>query len=222
MENILRKILVSLISVALITACNSFSVPQETVAVSPTPTFVPLSISPSGAVEIESQQVFGKGTISQIAWSPDGTFIAAAGSAGIYFYDAYYGCDVTINDNAITGDGTLSEYGIYAEYYEDGSTGSINNNTISGFIYDGIYVYEVYDGAQLTVDENTVTGTGAATTDTGIYIDDYVEYGSTISINNNTIADCYDGIYADDSWEYGGWGDPAARDCDVLRRGSRA
>ena len=29
---------------------------------------------------------YGKGTISQIAWSPDGKFIVAGGSAGIRFY----------------------------------------------------------------------------------------------------------------------------------------
>ena len=123
---------------------------------------------------------------------------------GIYVYEAYEGAELTVDDNVVTGDGTTSEYGIYVDYVEDGSVGSISGNTVSGFIYDGIYFYELYDGSQLAIENNQITGLGGATpSDTGIYFDDYVDYGSVLSMNNNIIDGCYNGIYFDDYWEYG-------------------
>jgi hypothetical protein len=119
-------------------------------------------------------------------------------------YEVYEGCGLTIADNTVTGDGVSAASGIDVEYVEYGSTATITGNTISGFLYDGIYLYYVYT-SQIVVDDNTITGLGGGSpSDTGIYVDDYVEYGSTLSASNNTIAGCYDGIYFDDYWEYGG------------------
>jgi hypothetical protein len=123
---------------------------------------------------------------------------------GIYVYEAYEGAELSVNDNVVTGDGTTSEYGIYVDYVEDGSVGSISGNTLSGFLYDGIYFYELYDGSQLAIENNHITGLGGATpSDTGIYFSDYVDDGCMLSVSNNTISGCDDGIWFDYDFEYG-------------------
>ena len=59
----------------------------------PTPAVSPsaparLSILPPDSAKVEISQPLGKGTISGLAWSPDGTRIAISGSTGIRLYSA--------------------------------------------------------------------------------------------------------------------------------------
>ena len=45
-------------------------------------------ITPENVSQVEELMRLGEGTIEEIAWSPDGTMLAAAGSIGIHLYDS--------------------------------------------------------------------------------------------------------------------------------------
>lgn len=92
---------VSLLAFLILAACGSphpsevsptpLQIVHEPSLTAPTPVLpvpIPPSISPPDSAQIELLHEFGKGTISQIAWAPGGSFIAAGGSAGIRFYNA--------------------------------------------------------------------------------------------------------------------------------------
>ena len=82
----MKKIALFLTLIILLLACRPTPIisvtPSETEDIPPAPT-----LSTDGAGVPVSPQ-YGKGTISQIAWSPDGKFIVAGGSAGIHLYTA--------------------------------------------------------------------------------------------------------------------------------------
>ena len=46
------------------------------------------TITPENVSQVEELMRLGEGTIEEIAWSPDGTMLAAAGSIGIHLYDS--------------------------------------------------------------------------------------------------------------------------------------
>jgi len=50
--------------------------------------FQPQAISAANAASMEQLARWGKGTVNQIAYSPDGSLLAVASSIGIYLYDA--------------------------------------------------------------------------------------------------------------------------------------
>lgn len=114
-----------------------------------------------------------------------GNTVTGFGETGIYVYDVYDANSCVIDDNTLTGDGG-AERGVYVEYCQYGSPASISNNLIGDILYVGIYVYEVYDGASMTIDNNTISHVEALM-DTGVYVD-YAGCGSTLSINDNTIS----------------------------------
>ncbi|MCB9852366.1 MAG: right-handed parallel beta-helix repeat-containing protein [Phycisphaerales bacterium] len=164
------------------------------------------------------------------------TFEGDGTGSGMYFDDYFqYGTNVEINGNTIT---EFDDYGIHVnEVYENGGHCEVNNNTLTAAsggagttgIYweyiesgggsgevvgnvidlngsddDGIYFYKIDDGATLLVDDNSVTGYRRY----GLYFDDYIEYGATCLITNNTFeADPATGseygIYISDLVEYG-------------------
>jgi len=61
-----------------------------TPAATRTPTSAPslLSISPENASRVTQLARWGKGTVTQVAYSPDGRLLAVASSLGVYLYDA--------------------------------------------------------------------------------------------------------------------------------------
>ncbi|MBT3322688.1 MAG: hypothetical protein HN392_10435 [Anaerolineae bacterium] len=78
----------------LLSACQTKSSLPATPTPLPYPTalayIAPSPISPSilppDSIDIEISSLFGKGTVSQVIWSPDGRIIAVGGAAGIRFY----------------------------------------------------------------------------------------------------------------------------------------
>jgi WD40 repeat protein len=88
----MKKLVGLFVFLSLLSACSSSQNLVETQTESrPTlvfPTPMHPSISLTDAAEIHFEQEFGKGTISQIAWSPDGKVIVAGSSTGVHFYDA--------------------------------------------------------------------------------------------------------------------------------------
>ncbi|QDV89308.1 Alpha-agarase precursor [Phycisphaerae bacterium RAS2] len=130
---------------------------------------------------------------------------------GIYNDDCYYTSDITITNNTLTGISSGADYGIYVYETAEGSDGTVNNNTCTNFDYAGIYYeypsyeagvawingnsltalstgadygiysYEVYTG-QATYDGNTITNPDYC----GIMLE-YVDYGGSATISNNTV-----------------------------------
>src|SRR5262245_39917205 len=45
-------------------------------------------ITPDNAERVQQLAVLGRGTVQQLAWSPDGKALAVAGSLGVWLYDA--------------------------------------------------------------------------------------------------------------------------------------
>ncbi|MBT3337034.1 MAG: PQQ-binding-like beta-propeller repeat protein [Anaerolineae bacterium] len=99
----MRKIVFFFIFLVVLAACSSPTesseirvapaqdtpaAPSYPVATLALPTPIPPSVFPPDVASIEILKQFGIGIISQIAWSPDGKFIVASGSAGIHFHDA--------------------------------------------------------------------------------------------------------------------------------------
>lgn len=128
---------------------------------------------------------------------------------GIYIDELYEGgtsCHVN-NNNLTAAAGSTGAFGIYWEYIDDGGgAGEIIGNTIdlNGSDEDGIYFYTINDGATLRIEGNMVSGYRRY----GLYFDDYIEYGATCWITNNTFegdpATGSDyGIYVSDSVRYG-------------------
>lgn len=146
-------------------------------------------------------------------------------SYGVDVEYLYYGSDLTINRNTITGDGT-ADYGIYTYYYDEGCTGQINSNTITDVDYAGIYQEYIYYSI-VEVNNNTIEGNSSdygiyhyyceaslfdmlnnnvtGYDDYGLYVDDYLEYGGRYRFNGNTFLGdgTGDGMYFSDYFEYG-------------------
>ncbi|MCA9255889.1 MAG: hypothetical protein KDA33_09640, partial [Phycisphaerales bacterium] len=113
-----------------------------------------------------------------------------------------------VNGNTLTAaSGGVSAYGLYWSYIEDGGgAGEVTGNIVNmnGSDRDGLYFYFLDDGATLLVDGNTVTGYQRS----GLYFDDYIEYGATCRITNNTFqsdlaAGSPHGINISDTLRYG-------------------
>ena len=52
------------------------------------PTLTPQFITSASAAEVTQLAQWGRGTVNNLAWSPDGATFAVASSLGIYLYDA--------------------------------------------------------------------------------------------------------------------------------------
>lgn len=85
-----------------------------TPAATRTPTSAPslLSISPENASRVTQLARWGKGTVTQVAYSPDGRLLAVASSLGVYLYDAetleevrFIECDAWVYSVAFSPDG---------------------------------------------------------------------------------------------------------------------
>ena len=93
---------------------TSTPVPRPTATVPPSPTPVSPFTALQGEVGIQVSPPFGKGTISQLAWSEYGTIIAVSGSEGIRLYTAdtleeirFIPTDYLITSIAFSPDGTM-------------------------------------------------------------------------------------------------------------------
>ncbi|HPF37090.1 MAG TPA: right-handed parallel beta-helix repeat-containing protein [Phycisphaerae bacterium] len=113
-----------------------------------------------------------------------------------------------VSDNALTAaPGGVSAYGLYwSDIQDGGGAGEVTGNVINmnGADRDGLYFYFLDDGATLLVDGNSVTGYQRS----GLYFDDYIEYGATCLITNNTFqsdlaAGSPHGINISDTLRYG-------------------
>lgn len=82
------------------------TVPTDTPTPSSTSTPTPLPpqiLQPSNAEEIQPLARWGKGTIFQAAYSPDGRLLAVAGSLGIYLYDAQTLEELSLTETSFRG-----------------------------------------------------------------------------------------------------------------------
>ncbi len=93
-----------------------------TPAATRTPTSAPalLSISPENASRVTQLARWGKGTVNQVAYSPDGRLLAVASSLGAYLYDAetleevrFIESDAGVLSVAFSPDGTTLASGSY-------------------------------------------------------------------------------------------------------------
>ncbi len=108
---------------------------------------------------------------------------------GVYF-DYIIDSTVTIANNVIDNNG---DEGLYFpdDVYGD-TVISIENNSIVGNDYQGIYLDEIYDNTLINIQNNFIDNNG----DAGIYVDDYVYENARINIINNSIDGNEDeGIY---------------------------
>src|SRR5690606_3123157 len=114
-----------------------------------------------------------------------GNTITQFDSTGIYIYDLYEGGACIVSENILTAaPNTASAIGIYWDYIESGGgLGEVVGNTVNlnGGSSDGLYFYFIEEGAKLLVGSNQVTGYRG----NGLYFDDYIEYGASVTITNN-------------------------------------
>jgi hypothetical protein len=154
---------------------------------------------------------------------------------GIYWEYAEYGSHATTNGNTLTALSTGGSYGIEMDYVEYGSSYTCDGNVVTGYNNTGLYPYEIYEGSSATVTNNTATAhsdgadygvyndyvedgsslvfSGNSVTgygnqgggEYGFYSSSGAEYGSTLSIQNNTFtahsAGSEYGIYSDGAYE---------------------
>lgn len=104
-------------------------------------------------------------------------------------YLAYDGSNTTLSNNTFAAHATGAEEGIDISSEVDyGSMGLISNNVISGVKYYGIYINGVDDGSELQIVDNKITMIfPGATTQYGIYVSDYADYGSFQEISRNMV-----------------------------------
>ncbi|MCG8403756.1 MAG: right-handed parallel beta-helix repeat-containing protein [Phycisphaerales bacterium] len=113
-----------------------------------------------------------------------GNTISSFSENGIYANDMTNGASLTIANNVVTASpGGTGTYGIQTSNLENGSLIQIAGNTIdlNGSDKDGINAYYVASGSDVTVMDNRVRNYRRA----GLFVDDYVEYGSTFTVTNN-------------------------------------
>ena len=119
----MKKIIAFLTFFVLLVSCTPRTdappVVHETPTREPAPTLIPPtylapSVFPKDSVDIQISSPFGKGTISDLVWSPDGATIVVSGSTGIRFYAAdtleetrFIPADFLITSLAFNPDGKL-------------------------------------------------------------------------------------------------------------------
>lgn len=136
-----------------------------------------------------------------------GNTISSFSEIGIYAEEMTDGATLTISTNVVTASpGGTGTYGISTYNLENGSALEIADNTIdlNGSNYDGINVYNATNGSDATVTGNQVRNYRRA----GLFVDDYVEYGSSLTVTNNSFeadetSGSQYGIYFEDYVEYG-------------------
>ena len=76
-------------------------------------------ISPENAIKVTQLARWGKGPVSQVAFSPDGRLLAVASSLGVYIYDvqtleqrAFWETPARVNSVAFSPDGRLLAWGL--------------------------------------------------------------------------------------------------------------
>ncbi|MBI5762602.1 MAG: right-handed parallel beta-helix repeat-containing protein [Planctomycetes bacterium] len=126
---------------------------------------------------------------------------------GIYENYPYDGCTYLCENNTLDAlDATGSDYGIWVDYPEYGSSATINNNTVKDFNYCGFYNNGGDSGTTMTVTNNTFTGYATTAPDYGILLDSDWYYGCTVNINNNTATGFdYAGVYTNDIYDNSSW-----------------
>jgi hypothetical protein len=102
------------------------------------------------------------------------------------------GAVLAIADNSMTGDAAGASYGICLNGpVEIGAVLEVTDNTLTGFTGAGFHFDEVIENALVAIDGNILTGDSAGA---GVYVYQYVEYGADVSVTDNTISGCADGI----------------------------
>lgn len=104
-------------------------------------------------------------------------------------YLAYDGSNTTLSNNTFAAHATGAEEGIdIGSEVDYGCMGLISNNTISGVKYYGIYINGVDDGSELRVVDNKITMIfPGASSQYGVYVNDYADYGSFQEISRNMV-----------------------------------
>lgn len=148
-----------------------------------------------GGTEYESHSIITGNTVTNYDY------------CGIYDGYPYAGCTLLIENNMLDAlDATGSDYGIWVDNPEYGSTATINNNTVKDFNYCGFYNNGGDSGSTMTVTNNTFTGYAATPPDYGIYLTSSWYYGCTVNINNNTATGFdYAGVYTDEFYDNTSW-----------------
>jgi len=91
------------------------------------------------------------------------------------------GARLTIEDNTITGN---LDYGCYIYEVKNGSYLAVLDNDLSDNDGDGLYIESLYDGCEGVIQGNTITGNGSD----GVYVNGDVDHGGLLTIENNTIS----------------------------------
>ncbi len=144
--------------------------------------------------------------------------------AGIWYdtNDFAYGCIVQVLNNVLNALPGGSDYGMsFDDEIYEGCVLDIIGNEVTRFTDTGIYLYYLYYGEKVRVNNNRLIGEADGAY-YGVYVDNEVDYGSLMEVNQNYIANIKDGsaLYFNDYIEYGskvwindnvlrGFGDPA-------------
>lgn len=128
---------------------------------------------------------------------------------GIYVYYVYEGSTAEIDGNTLTArTNAAMGYGVYVDDIEYGGDTWIRDNVIdvSNGAEDAIYLYHVSYGSHVVITGNTCKDYQNA----GLFVDDVVEYGSSLVVNDNSFMAAAGtpslyGIYLEDYVEYGSY-----------------
>jgi hypothetical protein len=107
----------------------------------PAPTPLPTlpQIGPENAAALQQLQYLGEGVIGGVAWAPDGTTIAVAGSSGIYLYDP-----ATLDERRFIATGPMRSN---LAFSPDGKTLAIGGLSFTS--EDSVELWDVQSGQRL-------------------------------------------------------------------------
>ena len=112
--------------------------------------------------------------------------------AGIYVNEITEGSNLVCDVNTISASDFGADYGIYVDYFYYGALdSSISGNTIRNIgtgaaTGAGMYLGELYEGCLVDVKNNTVSAHPIGSP-TGIELE-YIEYGSILDVDGNTVS----------------------------------
>ncbi|MCK9356618.1 MAG: right-handed parallel beta-helix repeat-containing protein, partial [Dehalococcoidia bacterium] len=109
-----------------------------------------------------------------------GNSVTGAVGDGIYVQEVDYGCVLTVEENTFSGNGDIgfdcssgTGYGSYLELLD---------NVIEGNNSDGLYIYDIQDGAEAVIRGNTVSGNTC-----GVNVQ-YMSVGGKLTVQDNDIS----------------------------------